>query len=80
MGTEWQEGQCPSCKGSGHRGGAPKGSKCKVCRGLGRVMSHENIVRCPDCNGSGEGIFNGTKCDDCGGAGVLREVHYLPLE
>ena len=27
---------------------------------------------CPSCNGSGEGMFDGTRCRSCGGSGVER--------
>lgn len=27
---------------------------------------------CPDCNGSGEGMYDGTKCRKCRGRGVLE--------
>ena len=26
---------------------------------------------CPDCNGSGEGMYDGTRCRTCKGQGVL---------
>lgn len=28
---------------------------------------------CPFCNGSGEGLADGTTCHDCGGDGTYRE-------
>jgi hypothetical protein len=27
---------------------------------------------CSSCNGSGEGMYDGTRCADCGGEGVER--------
>lgn len=27
---------------------------------------------CPDCNGSGEGMYDGTRCLKCKGRGVLE--------
>jgi DnaJ-class molecular chaperone len=29
---------------------------------------------CPDCDGSGEGMNEGSTCSFCGGSGVEREV------
>lgn len=28
---------------------------------------------CPDCNGSGEGMFDGSTCHSCKGSGVERK-------
>lgn len=28
---------------------------------------------CASCNGSGEGMYDGTRCHSCGGSGVERE-------
>ena len=28
---------------------------------------------CPQCNGSGEGMYDGTRCGSCGGSGVERD-------
>lgn len=27
---------------------------------------------CPTCSGSGEGMYDGTRCSSCGGSGVER--------
>ena len=33
---------------------------------------------CPSCNGSGEGMYDGSRCDTCGGSGEVFEA--FPLE
>jgi hypothetical protein len=35
------------------------------------IENEENPI-CPACNGSGEGMYDGTKCRSCGGSGVER--------
>ena len=37
---------------------------CPECEAEGR-----HIEICQNCNGSGEGRYDGTKCDSCGGSG-----------
>ena len=38
---------------------------CRTCEGTGRI---ENT--CRDCNGSGEGRYDGSRCSSCSGRGV----------
>ena len=33
---------------------------------------HEEWLTCPNCNGSGEGMFDGTRCYECKGSGVEK--------
>lgn len=35
-------------------------------------MMHEEWLTCPTCNGSGEGMFEGTRCSSCGGTGTEK--------
>ena len=69
---------CPSCKGTGAKGGASP-SQCSYCRGRGRVVQSQGWIRvsvtCPKCRGAGSVITD--PCKECGGAGlssVSREV------
>ena len=43
-----------------------KAMPCDECNGKGCVE-----VRCPTCNGSGEGMYDGSRCRTCKGSGVL---------
>lgn len=42
---------------------------CTRCGGEGSV----NLI-CLTCNGSGEGMYDGTICRDCGKSGRVREI------
>ena len=35
------------------------------------IEDYENLI-CPNCNGSGEGMHDGTTCRACGGSGEER--------
>ena len=35
-------------------------------------MTRDDDEICPDCNGSGEGQYDGTRCRSCGGSGTER--------
>lgn len=35
--------------------------------------THEEVI-CSACNGSGEGRYDGSRCDTCGGKGVVWEA------
>lgn len=67
---------CPKCNGSGAKPGTSKKS-CTKCGGKGRVVQQsqslfgimQNVVTCPDCQGSGEIIEE--KCPDCSGTGYI---------
>jgi len=66
---------CTTCKGTGSKDG--KGSsKCAGCEGQGvKVMLRQfgpgmfQQIRtvCPDCEGKGEMVADGSKCKDCNG-------------
>jgi DnaJ-class molecular chaperone len=44
-------------------------------------MSHTEESICPNCSGSGEGMYEGTRCSRCHGSGsVLIEVKDQPEE
>jgi len=35
------------------------------------VCENEGSIYCPTCNGSGEGMYDGSKCSTCGGSGEV---------
>jgi len=38
-------------------------------------VDHVESVICSGCNGSGEGMYEGSRCRDCGGSGeILVEI------
>ena len=41
---------------------------CPVCNGEGQIEEH-----CNQCDGSGEGLHDGTTCRTCGGDGGMHE-------
>jgi hypothetical protein len=57
-----------------------KGGPAKVLRRTSAIVRGELLARtlavevCPDCNGSGEGMHDGTKCRTCGGSGAPKVV------
>lgn len=68
---------CPSCRGTGARGGTAL-KMCLKCAGKGQIRITQNTmfgrtVRmgiCPDCNGKGKIIIE--RCPDCKGRGINR--------
>ncbi len=67
--------ECRACEGSGEMQIYPEYvqtgtfiDKCKVCDGTGEV---EDLI-CPNCNGSGEGMYDDTKCSLCKGSGFYN--------
>ena len=60
---------CAFCKGTGER---PRGSKCPVCKGKGRVHLKPPAVVCAFCKGTGEEKPRSTiTCSACRGKGVV---------
>ena len=64
--------ECPKCGGrkrifeSDSRG--VREYECLTCGGTGEI---EDLI-CPNCSGSGEGMYDGTKCSLCKGSGVYN--------
>lgn len=69
---------CPSCKGTGAKGGTAF-KTCEKCHGSGQVrMARDTIFGrsiqvgpCPDCHGMGKTVID--KCPDCKGKGTIRK-------
>ena len=60
---------CAFCKGTGER---PRGSKCPVCKGKGRVHVKPPAVVCAFCKGRGEEKPRSTiTCSACRGKGIV---------
>ena len=38
------------------------------------TLSDDDAPICAGCNGSGEGMFDGTRCSSCGGSGVEYHI------
>jgi len=79
---------CTTCKGTGSKDG--KGSsKCAACDGQGvKVMLRQfgpgmfQQIRtvCPDCEGKGETLAEGSKCKDCNGKKTTVEKKVVNVE
>jgi len=78
-------GMCKSCGGEGARPGTSRAT-CPECGGRGQVQSVNStpfgmftrITTCPRCNG--EGTVIESPCDECRGAGRVREAVRLEVE
>ena len=76
---------CPSCKGTGARGGTAF-KTCSKCGGKGQVRFAQETMfgrtirvgACPDCGGRGKIITE--KCPDCKGKGYLRRETHVTLD
>ena len=72
---------CPDCNGVGEREAfnffldATELRACATCHGDGTVDADPEAlpVVCDACNGSGEGLSEGSHCRDCHGTGERRE-------
>lgn len=68
---------CPSCKGTGAKGGTAY-QTCSKCGGTGQVQYAQNsgffrsvsVRPCPDCGGTGKKILE--QCPDCKGKGYTK--------
>ncbi len=76
---------CPSCHGTGARGGTAY-KTCSKCGGKGQVRFTQDTMfgrtvrvgACPDCGGSGRIITD--KCPDCKGKGYVRKETRVTLD
>ncbi len=75
---------CPSCKGTGAKGGTAF-TTCRKCGGKGQIRFTQDTIfgrtvrvgACPDCGGKGKTITE--KCPDCRGRGAIRRETKLTL-
>ena len=75
---------CPSCSGTGAKGGTAY-KKCTKCGGSGQVRFAQETMfgrtvrvgNCPDCGGRGKIITD--KCPDCKGKGYVRKETKITL-
>ena len=71
---------CPTCEGSGaKRGTSPV--TCPQCYGRGQISQSQGFFTmsrtCPRCRGKGAIIQD--PCRPCGGKGVVRNTHDIPI-
>jgi molecular chaperone DnaJ len=74
---------CETCKGTGSRSG--RRVTCPKCAGRGQVRHVQssffgqfvNVVRCPDCGGSGKSVKD--PCPQCRGEGVLSATDTISV-
>ena len=47
---------------------------CDACRDYLKAQDepYDESPLCSACNGSGEGMYDGTRCSSCGGSGVVN--------
>lgn len=75
---------CDKCDGTGAKNGDTK--KCEACGGAGKVHKTmrsmfgaiQQVVVCEACNG--KGTIPKTKCDKCGGDGVVRDYQKVNIK
>lgn len=75
---------CPSCRGTGAKGGTAY-KTCQKCGGKGQVRFSQDTLfgrtvrvgACPDCGGTGKIITD--KCPDCKGKGYIRQETKVSL-
>ncbi|MDA0351417.1 MAG: molecular chaperone DnaJ [Chloroflexi bacterium] len=68
---------CPDCRGSGQRNGAPRDT-CEACQGNGEIRrvqqslfgQYVNVAACPTCSGEGSVVTDA--CSTCKGQGQRR--------
>jgi len=72
---------CPTCQGTGLRPGTRK-TVCPSCGGRGQIRQQQaffTVARtCMHCGGRGEIVS--TPCDECRGAGLMRQKRVLRLK
>mgnify|MGYP002036539353 CR=1 FL=1 len=73
---------CETCDGDGLKEGASP-STCGVCKGRGQVVQQQGILAirtpCPACRGQGRTVAAADRCEDCRGAGKVRESKPLKV-
>ena len=76
---------CPSCKGTGAKGGTAMRT-CTKCGGKGQVRYAQDTMfgrtvrvgACPDCGGRGKIVTD--KCPDCKGKGYIRRETRIKVD
>ena len=79
-----QDNKCETCHGTGlitrHDydgiGGDADDQPCPNCKGMGHYgeeQEEDEDEICGSCNGSGEGRYEGTRCQSCKGSGVVNK-------
>jgi hypothetical protein len=84
---EEEEDTCDTCHGTGlvtiynydGAGSDADDQPCPDCQGIGRYGNEEEedgdeeleLEICSNCNGSGEGMYPGSRCRACKGSGVI---------
>lgn len=75
--------ECGTCRGDGIKAGT-SASTCSTCGGSGQLVqpvrtplgNFQQVIQCPDCDGSGE---RSTPCGTCGGDGRVRKSKRLEV-
>lgn len=75
--------ECQTCEGDGIKAGT-SASTCSTCGGSGQLVqpvrtplgNFQQVIQCPDCDGSGE---RSTPCGTCGGDGRVRRSKRLEV-
>ena len=75
--------ECGTCQGDGIKAGT-SASTCSTCGGSGQLVqpvrtplgNFQQVIQCPDCDGSGE---RSTPCGTCGGDGRVRKSKRLEV-
>jgi len=79
---------CKTCTGTGSKDGKSS-EKCKECEGngikvmlrqLGPGMFQQVRTQCPECDGKGETVAEGKRCEDCNGKKTTKETKILSVE
>jgi RecJ-like exonuclease len=60
-GADADDQECPDCEGTGKISGGPYGEQ-----------EEDEDYTCNQCNGSGEGQYDGSRCYKCKGSGVIK--------
>ena len=49
-------------------------------KAIKEIADDEDESICPTCNGSGEGMYDGSRCGHCGGSGVESTISKEDIE